>query len=130
MKISKINSVDRLCRDRVIENQPFVPERLAFAENFANLTQSNANLTPAAMCANSKTQRELIDQVSGDLRRSKNPRAKNEVKAWASDLLKQARQNLSLPSTRSDFSSSGGNSFKANSGMDQSCLSGQGRPRI
>ena len=53
-QISQINSIDRLCRDRVIENQPFVAERLAFAESFAKLTNSNTNLTPAAMQANCK----------------------------------------------------------------------------
>ena len=62
-----------------------------------------------------KAQRELIDQVSGDLRRSKNPRGKNDVKAWATDLLKQARQNLSLPASQS-FAGGSGKSFKANPG--------------
>ena len=62
-----------------------------------------------------KAQRELIDQVSGDLRRSKNPRGKNDVKAWSTDLLKQARQNLSLPASQS-LARGSGKSFKANPG--------------
>jgi hypothetical protein len=51
-------------------------------------------LLSGALKNNISAQRSIIDQVAVSLKAAKNPRNKNDVKAWAPPALKLAKANL------------------------------------
>merc|ERR1712130_17278 len=92
----KLNRIDQICRDKIIEVSNFSTDRLEFAKEFSKSTGSDAFMLPSAIQNNVDTQRMLIDQISAGLRSSKTPRQKNEVKNWSTEILKDVRRNLSM----------------------------------